>query len=136
MQYTSTTLASGQETQPEQGQVAQVASLFCFRVLMCTGVARKLIGKGVVGVHGDLANSRSYSLEDAREEHGAGMCHNLARAQGGDMWPQQQWAPLCWFPDRSSAQRSVPGGLPCSAQGPSPGRAEDAWTFPEKAIKE
>lgn len=55
---------------PEQGQVAQVASSLRFRVLMCTGVARKFVGKGVVGVHGDMANSRGCGLKDARGECG------------------------------------------------------------------
>lgn len=53
---------------------------------MCTGVAKKFLGKGVVGVYGDMTNSR--------KERGAGMCHSLVTAQGGDMWLQQQLVPL------------------------------------------
>ena len=121
----------------EQGRVAQVPSLLCFRVLLCTGVARKFVGKGVVGVRGSMASSRSCGLKDARAEHGAGVCHSLVPAQGGDTAAAAVGASLCWLPGSSSVQRSLcQEGLPCSAQGSSPDRAEDAWKFSQKAIEE
>lgn len=96
---------------------------------MCTGVAKKFLGKGVVGVYGDMTNSR--------KERGAGMCHSLVTAQGGDMWLQQQLVPLLVTRQELCTEKSLcQGGLPHSAQGPSPGRAEDAWKFPQRAIKE
>lgn len=83
--------------------MAQVAYLSCCRLLMCTGVARKFIGKGVVGVYGDMTNSR--------KERGAGMCHSLVTAQGGDMWLQQQLVPLLGYQAGALYREvSVPGG--------------------------
>lgn len=53
---------------------------------------------------GACANSRSCSLKwkDARAECGPGWLlarvTALVTAEGGDMWLQQRWVPLCWFP--------------------------------------
>lgn len=44
-------------------------------------------------------------------------------------------ASLCWFPGSSSVLRSLcHEGVSRSAQGPSSGRAEDAWKFPQRAM--
>lgn len=101
---------------PEQGQVAQVTSLLRF-LLTCTGTAGRFVGKGVVGVHRDTAESRSCGLKGAGEERGW-RCHILATAQGGDTRLQQQWTPL----SAGSLSRGLcaRGELPRSAQTPSP----------------